>query len=366
MLQVHRSPIGRGLRRRSGLAAIAGMAAVLWAGGLTPVAAAEEPVRFIADIGESCINGSAVADLAFRLVQLGPTGKKLRGVDIVATGGFWSDCDGPSVRAGQTLEARKDGDAIHTFVVPALTVVPGRATDVLRGTAPGGQDVGFTLIHCFPGSTGCADSVTVAPQPVDADGHYTVDVGGQMDLRGGDIAIAHWIAPLGDDLYARTDAAVMEVRARKAVVFGHARPGSRVTIRLLSSGGALRAKGSVTVASFGGWSVTLKHDGKAVKARVGDRVTASFATDASLKVRAVELTANLGAGTLQGVCQPHGEVGVRAQTADFGSAESKHTTADGTGAWNTSGWTVLEHGSRVDVWCATTKGDVQSLTRTIP
>ena len=180
-----------------------------------------------------------------------------------------------------------------------------------------------------------------------------------------------WTSAEGDQLYLNQRVPFVQASAGSAVVSGGGVVGAKQTITLRSSGGQLRATASATgAASDGSWTATLRSHGSAVKVKPGDTVHGSFASDAALKVRVISAQVVPGHPPVVGnVLSPNALAGVRITSSHSSAiAEAWGTTGPHgeLSALNTSNLQLVKKGWTIDLYCATSHGDVLHRRQVVP
>lgn len=339
-------------------------ACLVAAGVVRPITAlADGPLVLDMRVGGKCVAGHKPAGdpITVRLLRSDGSTRSTR-TDTTSSL-EWRVCFNVPV-AGSRVRLSTTFAPVRTVRIPKLTAVANRVTNVVSGQAPAGGHLSITYHSCHPGE--CVPwpsrSATASSQ-----GRYHKDLStgsSPADIDGSDkIEVRYQNSH--DDSFRRTAyAAYMEVQAPNRLRVS-CQPEGTTTVKLRSAGGALRASKSFTLAKgCGGAPGSFKRNGNAVNVRVGDRITADFASDASLRWPAISVSAQLGGHLLTVHCLPQANfmvsVGPGTGTRYIGTTDiDGDFTADLTGTW------TFQSGDRLDLACETIRGDRVRLVRTI-
>jgi hypothetical protein len=321
--------------------------------GRSGVDTAGATVSVAMEIGGCAIPGSAEPNVSFRLRHENAHGQ-LKASHLVTSNGSgdWDvPCPGPPVRGGDRLEFREVGQStpFRVFIVPGLELATDRVRDRATGMAPRVDSVSLRLLVCDALAFGC----TAFPEDLVAVDPGTRRFAWQSDqnMVGTSRVELRWSK--GDDTVTLTQhAAVMVVRLGSSQVTGFGRrPDQSVTVSL-RRGQAIGTTTRTTRADAG-FAGAFKRGRSAMKARVGDSVSSSIASDATMVIPDVSL--EVTAAGASGMCIRNRQVTVRIRDETGAVQRTSTLIADGAGAWNvdepiSAGWTV-------DVWCVNAKGD---------
>lgn len=269
------------------------------------------------------------------------------------------------VRGGDVLKLAANGVA-RTVTIPVLSGHIDPFTRQVSGRGPVDGELFATVYNCdlYLGS-GCRGIVSGVQQTVSPAGTWSIDLGSRTDWDPGfsDFVSVLWRLALGGDEFLVEqvqDAAT--IRVGSAVVSGHARPGSKVTLSLVARGGAVRAAATAVASGVGGsWKATLRsRTGAKVKVRAGDTLRTNLlktrtrpgASIKALPVRPTVLT-DPGLPSANGdvTCWPNGRVGILMYPPDNrpGLTFAGGSPSDGRFEFSNTvdviqlGWTVESH-----------------------
>lgn len=346
--------------------AVLGSMAPARAGGIDP-----GDITFFVSMGDCGLSGSAAAGSTVRVIVRDRADRKVLDRQVTANeSGTWhAECIDGRFKGGEHITARSDGTLRRLLVVPRLSLIIDRGANEARGHGPasGPPSVHLGIDACVPGLITCEGSavdVDVATDPSTGDWEYPF---GSFDTGGADNGRVVWSSTFGDQVYRLGRTPYLQVEAGSAGVRGFGRPGVPLTVTLRSSSGVLRATATATPsAPYSGWTATFRRNGVKVKVRVGDRVTATFASDASLRVRDIPISADVGNDQIHGRCRPGGAFGVR-WVDDAGAYQGQGYGTSNLGDGN---WTVLapgiDTGWTFTAWCDNAAGDVVRRVFVVP
>jgi hypothetical protein len=357
------------------IAVMASLAVVL-SGGAQPAQALVPPITFSASIGDCYVFGTAQVSSHWRIDVLDHRGVRKARANVVAdTAGHWSTgCfPGVHIQAGDHIEGYQNGLLQRLWVLPGFKVVVDRVNDRAVGEGPANDHVLLYVQKCFPGGVTCETQLkqTIA---TNANGTFNVALVypgiTPWDAIGDQGVQLQWQGTGGDELFLRDSVPFVTATVGSAVVSGQGLQGAHQTMTLRSAGGAVRATASATGSfSDGSWTARLKHNGSAVKVKLGDTIRGSFASDASFNARVINAAVDLGAHTLSGTCFPHALAGVRiaSYSSSYTALAWGTTGANGElGALNTSNLQFVASGWTLDLYCGTSKGDVLHRRQIVP
>jgi hypothetical protein len=246
--------------------------------------------------------------------------------------------------------------ATRTVRIPNLTAAANRVNNLVNGRAPAGGQVSIKYHSCHPGE--CVPWASRLATAND-DGRYRKDLSTgstPADIDGSDKIDVSYQNNQGDSFTRTTYAPYMEIQAPNTVRV-RCQPEGTTVVKLRTSGGAVRATKSFTFdKACDAASGTFRKSGSPVNLIVGNRVTADFASDASLTWPAMAVSGQLGGHQLSGHCTPDSYFMVRMSA---GTVKTFIATTDANGDFlvdTTSHWT-FQGGDRLDLVCETTRGD---------
>ncbi len=351
--------------RRGGLAAIVA-ALVLVALIPSQAAAATRPITFDLVLGYSCFWGRASDNATVNYTLRDSSGVLVIGGQTTSDeSGYWSaDCptDGRSIRPGDRLRAA-DGNSVRKFVIPELTLILNRVTNVIRGRAPAGTQV--EVEYLYP-SIPVPDIVsTTKTINVGSDGVWSFRP--KRDIIGGHGASLFWGSAAGHTIYLDAAAPMVVVTIGRATFSGIGRVLSQATVTLrdgLTS--AVKGTGGTTVDGRGQFAGVLRSAGVRVPVQAGDRIISNVARDADFIVPDIEATGDPAAETVSGRCHDTGDYAGHAQVQVYRNGFQRgwttfNTEPDGvfmvdvTDAFPNS--SVIKHGDQLLVRCRQVTGD---------
>jgi hypothetical protein len=303
----------------------------------------------------SCIVSGTVSGLdgeKLRVVHRNASGAVLSDRITLPVSGEWLiECPGPAVRIGHRLELFKGNSPDHfrRFTIPELRVTTDRTADRVIGTARRTDLVAVQLFGCDVDFYACTGR-PLEEVPVDpATGRFRLD--SAENVRGGWTVEVTWSnGPHTVLLEQKVERLV--VRPGSAVVGGFgSRSGQSVAVRL--ERGDRIGLANPTTRADASFSATIRRNGSPMKAKAGDRVSASFAGDAFLTVPPNSL--GFTGTTIDGRCFRNGGVVIRVFGADDSFVAVLTATADGDGFWTVSH--TLLAGHKVKATCGNAKGD---------
>lgn len=285
-----------------------GVAVLLTSMAAAPVAGATAPAGpppvtapfvVIGSVGGACLQGFPAADPLFdgdsvRIVHKRGARTLARKTVTVAAGKF-KYCR-PPLLAGDRISI-KHGTSTRTITVPAISGRIDTAADLVVVDVPAeNRDLRLQWRDMVLGqSIGGQDRYVTA----DVDGHRAVDLKGDIDVRGGDWVYVWWNSPAGDSFMRILGTPSVRAKLGDRVVRGSGAPGSRVTARLRTSGGAMRATATATVGTGApAFSAKLALAGKAATPKAGDRLSLSEIPGRTLTLRRGDVAVDPSSGGL--------------------------------------------------------------------
>ncbi len=339
---------------------------------VSPVSAAPK-ITFHVTIGSSCLDGTAPAGKRVHIVLKTPGGQ-LRGTDdeTVRSDGTFNACPAGDLitglfgglNGGDVITARV-GTLVRTWTVPRVTAQIDRASDVVSGRAPAGTHVTVSIAEIAP-SAPLSASPTAGPNDLtvvaNAKGEYRADFAGAVNIVGGDPVMV--AAAFGADGVAITAITpYLLVTAGSNILYGSAGSDLPVDFALRTAGGTLRAQAHTQSLLLGIFIARLVDpSGSAVYPRRGDWLTASFASDAFLKIPDWKLAGDKKTEMVTGRCMPRSAYAVQI----YGRGSDGYTTsagkggttaADGSFRWNLLGLWNVKAGDSLILSCMYRTGD---------
>jgi hypothetical protein len=287
---------------------------------------------FFVFLRNTCVSGGGPASTAFSLEQIARNGTPIQTKPgNTAPSGEFTVCFTNSVRSRQTLFIN-DGVDHRSFTIPVLTAAANRVTDVVSGRAPAGVQVRVGGTHHT--GFGLGSPIPQVNTTANSKGHFSADLSAKVNLLGADYYSVVFTTKSGDLVEDTGSVPFMSPAIGEASVYGTVNRGQAVTITERTAAGTLKGSGHGIGSTFGGdFSVQLADKNNAtVLTRPGDRVSGSFASDATLRIPRISVKANSSTDTVTGNCRPHMPFSVFASNKGGGgdSLQTGTTAADGT------------------------------------
>ena len=324
----------------------------------TPALAGPAPVPtsdFRAQIGDCAASGYAERLPGTTLIveHRRADGTLAKKHTLTADNGDWAwTCPGPAIAMGDRFRFRLPGQSapFRVFTVPKLTLTPDRVTGVVRGKVPVtalGSDL--AMYTCDPSGSSCPIDLTIQLD-LGAKGTFSEPL---APVYGGHVFALTWRRGF-DRIGLVRQSGWVEVRPGSAKVIGWGGvPGSTVTVTLRRGTKVVRA--TTTISVRGRSVVTLRANGKLVKAQVGDRITSTVGAAAKLTVPLWNSYAT--DTTVNGRCFPANFAQFRHYDADGTLLSTQVAPTDGEfGTWSAP--ETVGVGDRIDWWCTDVDGDV--------
>lgn len=336
---------------------VATLALALTASLAPSVASAGAPdVELYLAMGACAIDGTAeginLDELTIK--HRGADGKlKATHVADVSGGIIETGCPGPVIRPGDKLALIEGGETtpFRTFTVPTMRLTQDRVNDTLSGKVTGGvSEVGVRVSLCDAGLVGC----TGTPQfqaPVGGTGAFSVDAG--EDLSGTTIVDLEWRKGGDSVSYIQRTGRLLIIPGSATITGAGSKAGQSVTVTVKR--GTKIGSATTTTSANASLRARIKRDGAAMPLKAGDKVSATFSSDAKLTVPVTSLAYD-GSKFADGRCFANGDLRLAVYDdtglwQGFGSA-----TAAADGTWSSEVGAVAA-GWRIDAWCANAKGD---------
>ncbi|CAN5561893.1 hypothetical protein BH20CHL6_BH20CHL6_04600 [soil metagenome] len=334
-----------------------------------PVGAGGNSLAFNVGVGQGCLSGTGPPETE-HVVSLRTPDGKLRGRFRVDSDreGFWIGCfgtffGGPVViLGGEQLKVIAGGEQ-HTLRVPKLFPQIDRERDVVAGKAPAGDDVLIFVRHRRGFGNGRTLTRSVS---ADATGRYSTDFSDEVDLIAFDaVDIAYFNGRDSVSAFAQVPGINLTINDNN--VFGVANPGPNVSFTLRAPDGTIkdRTRTGPVLPNFLLAQFT-DPDGDPVYVRMGDRVTASLAGDADVRVPGMALNGSASSDIVAGKCMPNAPFLVLITRFDFDGEEGEivfeevrgRTGSDGRFSRNVSSVLDLKRGDDLTLTCRYATGDV--------
>jgi hypothetical protein len=287
----HPRPTRRAIRR--GLGALMGAALAVGLVAPAPAGAAQRQVTFEGTLGRCALEGRGPIGATMTVTLTSAAGKvKARKNATVSVGeGRWSiPCLGTLVAGDRLSATTKLAGTVYplrSFRVPAVGITLDRVANRTTGKAPKSTWLGVVASRCELDGT-CTPRRDLTFKVPTTGTYAKVVTAAGFDPRGGDQATVYWseVSTIDEDVIAVVDHANrVEVSKGSAVATGYGTPGTTVTVRFLTSGGAIRGTGTGKANAAGRFKVTVRNSrGTAVPLASTNRVTASVASDARITV----------------------------------------------------------------------------------
>jgi hypothetical protein len=269
--------------------------------------------------------------------------------------GFWSGCFslfGPStnINGGDRLLV-EIGTRVRTVRIPRIEPQVDRVQDVIEGRARAHAQVDIAVTH-HPDFKTSRDFFFTAR--ANAAGYYRIDTTGTVDLIGWD-DVQILVERKGDLFSSIGLVPGMIVAANSNDVSGSVNNGTDVVLRLRDRYGHLKGDATSGPVAFGSFEVSMFYDdGRALYPRSRDRLAASFASDAVMKIPSSLLRGSATEDVVSGNCPPNAPYELIAGRRSF------FGTADATGAFSrdVGNRMNLKRGDLLTLYCLFPSGDV--------
>ena len=347
----------RGAARRLSLAC----SVVLTLAALLPAPAAGGSIvlLFSAQIGSYCAQVTGGPPSTLHVVSLYTAEMELKDRVRVTSSdsGYVSACFADQIVSGDRLRASASGST-RTVTVPKLSLSINRVTDVVSGVAPAGVLVTFGLSK-YAGLTNTSEQ-RYAYATANGAGSYSVDVTSTFNLIGGDYV--YGAINVGSDYYnVSTTVSYVHVLRASALIDGYLGQSRSATITLMTPTDAVRGRavvvGESQIGSFSGRFITST--GIGVNARMGDKVSGTFASDAAFTIPDVRVSADPATDILTGKCPPTRSYKMWARRANYSAQATVTGTSGPTGVFSrdvTATMNILSN-DVLEVWCKLPTGD---------
>jgi len=299
--------------------------------------------------------------------------KSKHSVTSNSAGNFLSRCEfGEEIETGDVLKTTI-GTSVRSFSVPKLSLVAFRNTDQVGGSTDPGVDV-YVAALTFDGSFSSNDAVLhSAAVTADGGGGFmpdSLDWDSPPDLKGWDVVLA-------ERTTARGDAFVLSYRVQgilawlNRVYFDVVGYRGLELIATLTRGSTEIGSGHVWTNRFGSArGEFLDGSNDPVRAKVGDVVEATFATDAHLTLPTITATIAKSTDRVTASCGlPNVGVEVDVHTRDLSKYQSRVGFTNGSNVYVANFATApaynIVSGDKVDVYCKLATGDIVAKTFTV-
>jgi hypothetical protein len=346
------------IRRRLMAAFVAGG---LLAGAIGAPAGAVVAPKLLLYPGSGCVYWTGGAGVVYTITIL--DGTDVLDVAAATTDGSGNGyiCAPFPVVAGMKVRIQTSGYT-RTITVPAFSVRTDRNGDVVSGLAPAGKSISVTVNRYATGTYGPGPTIAKTVTAT-ASGTFSVDVTADGGFRGGDyVYVVYTNTTTGDEFRHSGQVEYMRVVRGSPTAEGHLNPGV-TELELRTSAGAVRGRaylapgGSETYAT----GMFRTGAGTAVYPRAGDKVVGDFASDATLTVPAITVTADPGSDVVTLTCPGMTGQGayISVRKADYSDSayRSGTTNASGVRTWDVTADIDLAAGDVLYGKCRFDSGD---------
>ena len=336
--------------------------ALLAVGALAPVPAlAKVALHLELRMGSSCMSGYKPTLDRIKVKLLRADGTALETAHDDSGLLTWSLCFDRIPVAGNKLQMINGTTQDRTITVPDLTLVVDRVTSVVSGHAPAARTIDIHYAECYPDR---CDKTPPLSTTANSHGRYRRDLSSSsIDIDGSDLLAVTYQNGPGDRFTRNATAPYFEI-AKPNRISVACLPRGTTTVRLLDSGGTLRAIRSFTATrACSGSNGSFRRNGHAVNVHTGDRIISDLATDARLVWPTMSVT---GTGTqLFGRCIANVRWVVLVSRNATSASYSGTTDSTGYLTLITPAWTY-QGGDTLDLVCETPRGDRVRIVRTLP
>ncbi len=317
---------------------------------------AGNPISVTVIVGFSCVSGSGPANREV-IATLRTPELRMRGRVRTMTDAFgsWGACFrlfNPStyINGGDRLRITI-GNASRRIAVPHLEPRIDRVQNTIEGWAKPFVPVDIAVSHRtdFKNSDSYIFSTST-----DANGHYLIDTSSEFNLFGWDQVEV--ITQQGNDLFgalAVTPGMLVSVNSNHVV--GFVNNGTNLTLEVWDRDGNLKGDATAGPFFFGAFEVTMfNDDGSALYPNDRDRVRASFASDADVRIPVSELRGSAATDMVSGRCPPNAPYQLVVRNKVFYG----EVGATGRFARDVGGKLNMKRGDDLTLYCQYATGDV--------
>lgn len=265
-----------------------------------------------------------------------------------------------AIEPGDTLRLARYGLPAITVPVPELRADADPIADRLSGTAPAGTAVDITLHHGIEAAQTLTRTLAVG-----ADGRFTLELAGVVDLAPGDFGVLRYQSPDGHRFDTAFAVLTLDITVGANDIRGRGTPGSTIEVVVVDAAGMEKGRGKARVTGGTDWAIPGPWGYWEFGAiRAGDTLrltrTARPGTvpeTASFTVPALSLTLNRGNQTVSGSGPANTELSVEAWPPE-GPAIRQPVTTDAAGQFRAdfAGRAALDPGWRVAAVLAAAPG----------
>jgi len=324
---------------------------------LAPVASAAATFTFSMDINSSCVSGTGPASTAHTISLLSAGGDLLwRDWDTSDTYGNWYACFDRPIVPGDKVRAAT-GSGSRTVTVPNLTARANRVTDVVNGHAPAGAALNIYVYHYT--ALGGSSTSFVWGVFANGSGDYSFDFTPLVNAKGGDYGYTRYTS--GSDTFeANFDFPYMEVARGSAEVSGALNYGQSATLTLKSSTNAVRGTALVVGDNGNGFDGAFTTaGGSSVRARMTDKVTGGFASDADITIPDIAVSAVASTDVVSGQCMANASYALYVRKNDYSDSDTRYGTTNASGQFSVDVTSTVNLASRdwLSLTCRYPSGD---------
>jgi hypothetical protein len=337
-------------RRSWSIGIVAAMLGSLLALG-APTAGATS-VRYDLTLWDDCFSGTGPASKLLTFDLRRPNGTLAERVsDKTDASGRFAACFNPNyIISGWTLVAKRGTTRLRTFTIPTVTVATDRGDDTVKGRAPAGKRVTVSVRDCTSDPTTCT-TVLARRLTASTKGRYALDVTGDFDAVGQDLAVARIRTGAGDTITRSVPFPYFYAWPSLNLVVVYAKAGSAIGAQQLDGpSGPVAQTATVTIGPDGDglWNLLTEP---------GDRFVVGIEADAILDLPDVSVDWVPATNVTEGVCLPSRPVVITLLSA----VGTWAVDADETGAYaldlDDVGGPGSLTGLGVQIRCSTVAGD---------
>jgi hypothetical protein len=253
-----------------------------------------------------------------------------RSFAMSAANGHWFVSWDVPVVAGSKIRVAAAGDS-RLITVPQLSIRANRVTDVVSGHAPAGSHV-LVLVGHNP-TLDAFDQVSFSANvTADGSGRWSRDFTSEVNIDGNDGVTVVLNKASGDEFATSGRVPYMSIRRASSAVIGSVNNGASATLKLRRPDGTLRATATLSwkTPGFDLNGYFANSAGHLVAAKAGDKVVASFGSNATMVIPAITVAGDASTDTVTGHCIPNAPYQLTLHLAGGGSSTAYGVT-DGSG-----------------------------------
>lgn len=295
--------------------------------------------------------------------QLDAAGAVIQHTTANTVFGNYSLCFNEPFVPGMKLRVTIGSDT-RTLTVPTLSMKINRQTDVVSGLAPKSVALQVQVTDANMNGSGLLKTRSITST---ATGTYSTDMTSLVNMIGGDSVRLMYKTAAGDVFWLATATPQLVVMTGSSRIGANLPAGMTTSVKLTTSTGV--ARGATVLSSAAERTLTtgmlVSAAGVAVTARVGDKVSASFAADTAMTIKAQTLAADVATKVVSGICPAGRPLLVTIWRDALYAQFSGACAGDGTWAVNVTSY-GLQADDKVVLDTRTGAGDIVRTTLVLP